>query len=136
MITQKKTSYFNGNAPDSKILYAGEINDVTPSKLVSLMNKFNSKISSNSWGVFGFNDIINYQYGKIAYENPEQLFLFARGIEFDKGYFSICDTALSKNVLTVGANNDFCETLKTYQVESMDDSSIIFNAYAIKEIIS
>ena len=125
------TSLFNGNAPDAKILYAGGLNDVSSTKLAELMKTYNSTISTNSWGVDGYNDRINYEYGKLAYDNPNFLFLFAAGNEYDQGNFTVCDPGGSKNVLTVGAMGDFLEDFHKYKIESMSNPSLTVEAYAL-----
>ncbi|KAK8843157.1 hypothetical protein M9Y10_025354 [Tritrichomonas musculus] len=116
------TSLYNGNAPDAKILYAGGLNDVSSSQLERLMKTYNSTISTNSWGVDGYNDRINYEYGKLAYNNPNYLFLFAAGNEYDQGNFTVCDPGGSKNVLTVGAMGDFLADSHRYRIESLSGS--------------
>lgn len=127
---EKGTSLYNGNAPESKILYAGGLNDVTADELGTLMKKYGSYISTNSWGVDGYYDRINYQYGKLAYENPQRLFLFAAGNEYEDGNFTVCDPGGSKNVLTVGAIGDFLGDSR-YQIESVNNPSISFTVYAL-----
>lgn len=112
----KNTALFNGNAPNAKILYAGLLNNIEGDELVTKMNRYNSKISTNSWGTEGFSSAMNYQYGQISYQNPDKLFLFAAGNEFAGGtYYSVCDPGGSKNVLTVGAMDDLYESTHSSQ---------------------
>ena len=100
-------SIFNGNAPDAKILFAGHFNEVESDELIKLMLEYNSTISSNSWGSTDYNPWNNYEYGLVAQNNPQSVFIFAGGNEYNflvdnknRLYnFSICDPAGSKMFL-------------------------------------
>lgn len=125
-------SNFNGNAPESKILFAGSYDDVDPDSLGELMNKHGSYISSNSWGSTGYDSFENYMYGTVAYESPKNVFIYAAGNEYEllNGNFSVCDPGGSKNVLTVGDIDDFyADEQRTFLMRSLNrpDFTITFN---------
>lgn len=124
---------YDGNAPDAKILYVGDLNEVSASQLLDLMITYDSKISSNSWGSEdGFSDFNNYIYGKTSYNTPDRLFIFAAGNEYDKsGNFTVCDPGGSKNVLTVGALDSFYEQFHRYLLHITDDQSVNINMYSL-----
>lgn len=128
-----KDSYLlNGNAPDAKILYVGGLNDVTYTKHEEIMNKHSSLISTNSWGYDGYYDNANYQWGTVAYRNPQSIFLFAAGNEYEeKGNFSVCDPGGSKNVLTVGAIDDFYSESKSSIFQSIVNPQIKVTAQCL-----
>lgn len=98
---------FDGNAPEAKILYAGYYDKCD--KMADLMNKYHSTISSNSWGSTDYHPEMNYFGNEIAHKNPQSVFIFAAGNEYQllKGNFSVCDPGGAKNVLTVGAIDSF-----------------------------
>ncbi|KAK8845778.1 hypothetical protein M9Y10_020697 [Tritrichomonas musculus] len=101
-------SYFNGCAPEAKLVYAGYFNAVTARELQSLLVRYNSNVSTNSWGLSKYSPSYNYNYGRVAVSNPQVVLVFAAGNEYsNKGNFSIGDPQGSKEVLTVGAIDDF-----------------------------
>ena len=65
-------------APDAKILYAGEYGVTTGKELEEMMNEHGSRISSNSWGDYDiYIDPLNH--GSVAMRSPQSLFVFASG---------------------------------------------------------
>lgn len=131
---EKGISYFNGIAPDAKILYAGNFNNTTPNELGKLMKIYNSKISSNSWGTKVFYNPQNYMYGKLAEENPDMTFIFSAGNEHSNGNFTVGEPGGSKNILTVGSVDDFYEDV-VYRLENKNDPRLYINVigYFIKD---
>lgn len=131
---EKGVNFYNGIAPDSKILYAGSLNNIDPNGIQSLMNQYHSRISSNSWGNnIGFVNIVNYYYGKIAELYPNSTYIFSAGNEYQKmGNFSVCDPGGSKNVLTVGSLNDFYIDDDYINISSKSDPNLWLVAYCIK----
>ena len=128
----KRTKLLNGIAPDSKILYAGHFNEVDHLEVVNMMNKYNSRISSNSWGSDGFNLVDNYLYGRIAKENPNLTFIFAAGNEYQYfGNFSVGDPSGSKNVLAVGSIKDFYNEIY-FKITSKNNPNLVILAYGSK----
>lgn len=125
----KGTSYFNGMAPDAKILYLNLDTEVEQVSYYAQL--YNSYISSNSWGVGQYNsNLYNYKYGYYGYIS-NILFVFAAGNEYSEKYSTVCDPGGSKNVLTVGAIDEFYDTLKKYKVDVVNDSSLQFLAYSV-----
>ncbi|KAK8836774.1 hypothetical protein M9Y10_037296 [Tritrichomonas musculus] len=129
---KKGTYYFNGIAPESKILFGGHFNEVQPIQLQKLMNSYNSRISSNSWGITSFYNPMNYEYGSIAEKNPNITFIFCSGNEYDiNGNFTIRDPSGSKNVLTVGAIDDFYKNDSIFNITSKDDPNLWVSAFGV-----
>lgn len=127
------TKYFNGNAPDSKILYAGDFNLVGAQELSKLMNKYNSQISSNSWSTTAPFNPENYEYGKIAEMNPNLIFIFAAGNDYGNfGNFTVFDPSSSKNILTIGSISDFYINNDLYTIKSKNDKNVSFIALGFK----
>lgn len=123
---------FDGNAPDAKILYAGQLNNVSAEEQLELMYELNSKISTNSWGVDGFNDEINYIYSEVSLLDPSSIFIFAAGNSYEKyGNYSINDPGGAKNVLTVGALDSFYERVHIYYLRSVSNPSTSLFAYSL-----
>ena len=121
---------FDGNAPDAKILYAGGLNNVTSSQQLKLMKNLHSKISTNSWGVDGFNDYINYEYGHLSYIDPYSIYIYAAGNEYEStGNYSVCDPGGSKNVLTIGALGEFYDSEHKYVLQNLQNGNINVELY-------
>lgn len=119
------TELFDGNAPDAKILYAGQLNSVPVQEQLDLMAVLGSKISTNSWGVDGFNDDVNYEYGLLSYIDSSSIFIYAAGNAYEEtGNFSVCDPGGSKNVLTIGALGEFYDSMHVFILQNSDDSNI------------
>ena len=115
---------FDGNAPGAKILYAGQLNTVSVQEQLDLMVLLGSKISTNSWGVDGFNDDISYEYGMLSYIDPGIIFIYAAGNEYESaGNFSVCDPGGSKNVLTIGALGEFYSSFHVFLLQSLGTPS-------------
>ena len=123
---------FDGNAIDAKILYAGQLNNVTAQEQLDLMYILQSKISTNSWGVEGYNDDVNYIYGELSYYYPTGIFIYAAGNEYEQmGNFSVCDPGGSKNVLTVGALGSFYDNIHVYYIRSIENSNVSLQAFSL-----
>lgn len=121
-------SYFNGIAPEAKILYGGYYSDVSTMTLHYLMRTYQSNISTNSWGSRGHFLNYNYPYTKLAISNPQIIFIFAAGNNYNElGNFSISDPGGSKNVLSVGAIDSFYEN-PSYTFIRLNDSQVVFVA--------
>lgn len=99
-------SIFNGIAPKAKLIYF-KLNSFTIELETEIMNRYHSKISSNSWDYMGFDDDGNYRYSLTAFNHPELIFIFASGNEYQGGNFTIDDPSGSKNTLAVGSIDDF-----------------------------
>lgn len=98
------SSLFDGAAPDAKLVYAGIYGNITGADLERAMNTHNSRISSSSWGDNDkYVDSLNHEYGLLAYNNPQSIFIFAAGNYGIFGPFSVIDPSGSKNVLSVSA---------------------------------
>ena len=121
---------FDGNAPDAKILYAGGLNNVSAEQQLTLMTRLGSKISTNSWGVDGFNDYENYEYGTLSYLDSGSIYIYAAGNEYSSaGNFSVCDPGGSKNVLTIGALGSFYDNEHKYILQNLNNPNIYVELY-------
>lgn len=123
---------FDGSAPDAKLVYVGVYGNVSAVELEERMNKFNSRISSNSWGDDElYVDSLNHEYGSLAYRNPQSLFVFAAGNHGFYGNFSIVDPSGSKNVLSVSYfNNPVFQYTNQYTLQSMVNHDLITSVYS------
>ncbi|KAH0785966.1 Clan SB, family S8, subtilisin-like serine peptidase [Histomonas meleagridis] len=105
-------SQYNGVAPESKLFvydagnseYFGDLSgEVNLDELIELMKSVGSYISSNSWSYNSPSSIETYKFNLITYNNPNILFVFAAGNDYE--FNSINCPSDSKNVLTVSAAN-------------------------------
>ena len=106
---------YRGVAPEAKLYFVDFADSKTlnitvypnMTKVVEHMREVKAKISSNSWGIAGVNLQNTHAFDKLAYENPDILFLIAAGNsgQYRGGelrYMSIESPADGKNVLCVG----------------------------------
>lgn len=85
------------------------------------MYELNSKISTNSWGIDGFNEI-NYINSEVSLLDPSSIFIFAAGNSYEKyGNYSINNPGGAKNVLTVGALDSFYGRVHIYYLRSVSN---------------
>lgn len=124
------STLLDGNAPDAKILYAGVLNSVQLMQVMNLMQSYNSHISTNSWGVTGFNNAMNAEYTEAALIMPDRLFIFAAGNDYSHGNFTVCDPGGSKNVLTVGAVDNYF-AVNHFTLFQTIDGSTSFQAFSV-----
>ena len=124
---------FDGAAPDAKLVYAGLYGNVTGAEIEEAMKAHNSRISSNSWGDDDkYVDSLNHEYGSLAYNNPNSIFIFAAGNYGIFGPYSIIDPSGSKNVLSVSAtSNPLLKNAQQFVVQSENDSSIFIKCTGI-----
>lgn len=122
---------FNGNAPKARLIYF-KLNSYKLEDVVEIMNKFNSKISSNSWDYMGYDDDGNFQYGLAAMKHPELIFIFAAGNEYQGGNFTIDDPSGSKNILSVGSIDDFYNEKRLLRLQKDDDPSVYIEVEELK----
>lgn len=126
----KGTNFFNGNAPDAKILYAGHFNDFEAPDIVKLMKSYNSKVSTNSWSSPEYDNALNFEWGQTAEQNPELTFIFSSGNRYHKaGNFSTGDPPSSKNILSVGSISDFYIDYELFNISSVKDPKLSIVAY-------
>lgn len=122
---EKGTHFFNGNAPDAKIIYAGHFNEVDLPEIIGLMKNYSSRISTNSWSNPDYDNAENFLYGHLASQNSELTIIFSSGNRYHKaGNFSTGDPPSSKNVLTVGSIADFYIDDEIYNITSKKDPSL------------
>lgn len=129
---------FDGIAPEAKIIYGGHFNKVDVIKeMKNLMKNYNSKITTNSWGYKVYNPIENFDYGLLAYEQSDITFIFSAGNKYTAhGNFTIGDPGGSKNIITVGALNNFYaqNPLPAYIFRYTNPNNIVSLRKAIHEI--
>jgi subtilisin family serine protease len=111
-ICQYRFSRFEGMAPGALIhlqdighvppdTTSVTLSNIDPGEMVDDLRTTGAQISSNSWG----SDISpeqTYQYTKVAYDNPDILFVFAVGNDG----VTINSPGDSKNILPVGASSN------------------------------
>ena len=131
---------YRGVAPEAKLYFVDFADSITSNitvypnmkQVVQNMREVKSKISSNSWGIAGVNLQNTHAFDKLAYENPDILFLIAAGNSgsFAGGeprYMSIESPADSKNVICVGnvaeVKGQFVENQDMRQYLFYDDSN-------------
>lgn len=124
---------FDGNAPEAKILYPDDYNHFDDD-VGTLMEKHNSRISSNSWGSTDYNPYSNQMIGEFAYKNPNIVFIAAAGNEYEvlNGNFSVCDPGGSKNALAVGAIDNFYQYDGLIYFVQVFGTNMSFSIAAIK----
>lgn len=121
------SSLFDGSAPDAKMLYVGIYGKVPTEVLQSQMEKFHSRISSNSWGDTDIHvESLNQEYGELAAKNPDKIFLFSAGNSALYGNFTVGDPGGNKNVLDIGySNNPVFSSKNTFTLQEVVDPTII-----------
>lgn len=124
---------FDGAAPDAKLVYAGLYGNISGADLERAMNTHNSRISSNSWGDNDkYVDPLNHEYGLLAYNNPQSIFIFAAGNYAISGNFSVIDPSGSKNVLSVSAtSNPILRNAQDYTLQSLSGPSVLIKCNGV-----
>lgn len=121
----------NGNAPKSKLIYF-KLNSYSNDMLIEKMAEFGSRISSNSWDYMGYDDEGNYAFSLLALNNPDIAFIFSAGNEYQGGNFTVDDPSGSKNILAVGAIDDFFEEVRKMRFQSKKDASFYIDGEEIQ----
>lgn len=129
-------SQYNGIAPSAKV-YFSDIGDSETGEMsgkfdlndqLNLFKQLDVHVSSNSWG-FNFNvPEEEFAYNKIAYENPDVLYVFAAGNS--QNYNTINCPGNAKNVLSIGATESISSSILEFSFTTIEvqNSSFSFEA--------